>query len=275
MRYKNIRKVITLFYPVIFPILKILANFFRKCTNFLYGRLMNLDWTKLPGTEWMDHDQDTLYQYYTNGSFLHFERGIIPRLITSKLLFNEEEFTKLKIKKKINILDLCSGDSYISQRFFFDCAKNIVSVDLDPQALKRGKDRLKQHKFMEKNHHFIQGDIEKDQISDLLKKNNLDFKFDIILFNMAIEHFNENELEFLLKSLIDSMNEKSFIFSATIIEDENDAHYLPEHHEMFFANKDQLENIFKKYFKYTISQESLVNNRWNIYCAASNYKIDL
>jgi len=271
---KFIRKIISIFYPIVFPITNFFGRFFLKCTNYLYGFMMLMDWTKIPGTEWMDHDQDTLYQYYTNGSFFHFERGIIPRMIASKLLFDEEEFKTLKIKKKINVLDLCSGDSYISQKFFFDCSKNIVSVDLDSKALKRGQDRIKRFKFLEKNHHFIEADIEKDQISDLLKKNNLDFKFDVILFNMAIEHFNEDELGFLFESLIKVMSEKSFIFSATIIEDENDAHYLPEHHEMFFENKDQLENIFKKYFKFTLSQESLVNDRWNIYCAASNHKID-
>ena len=67
-------------------------------------------------------------------------------------------------------MDLCSGDSYISQKFFFDCSNIIVSVDLDGVALERGKKRLTREKFLNRNHYFLQCDIEKETINNLLKK---------------------------------------------------------------------------------------------------------
>jgi 2-polyprenyl-3-methyl-5-hydroxy-6-metoxy-1,4-benzoquinol methylase len=267
-----IRKIITFIYPVTFALISYLSIFFAKLTSFLYYLQMKLDWGKVPATEWMDHDQDTFYQFNSNGSFLHLERGILARKELINFLIDKKEFETLKINKRLNILDLCSGDSYISQKFFFDCSKIIVSIDIDPKALQRGKKRLHLNDYMNKNHFFCQSDIEKETIKNLLINNNLNIKFDFVLFNAAIEHFKENQLDFIFKSVKEVMNSKSMIFSYTIVEDENNQHYLPDHHEMFFKDKLQLDNLLKKYFKFTKSFETLINKRWNIYCVASDEK---
>lgn len=234
---------------------------------------MKMDWSKLPQTEWMDHDQDQFYQYNSNGSFYHLERGILPRVIVSNFFFDESQYLNLKVKKNLNILDLCSGDSYISQKFFFDCAKKIVSVDLDASALHRGKKRKNLNKYMNFEQIFLKADIEKESLKEILKKNNLNIEFDLVLFNAAIEHFKKDELAKIFKSLKEVMKKKSLIFGYSIVEDENNPTYLEDHHEMFFKNKDELENIFKNHFANTKSYQTLVNGRWNIYCSASNDKI--
>ena len=265
-----IRKIITLIYPVTFPLINCLGLFFVKLTSFLYYLQMKLDWGKVPRTEWMDHDQDTFYQFNSNGSFLHFERGILARKELISFFIKRKEFKNLKTDKIINILDLCSGDSYISQKFFFDCSKNIVSIDIDLKSLQRGKKRLNLNNYMNKNHFFLQSDIEKQTIKNLLKNNNLNLNFDFVLFNAAIEHFKEDELNFIFKSLKEVLTSKSLIFTYTIVEDKDNQRYLPDHHEMFFDDKLHLENLLKKYFKYTKSFDPLVNDRWNIYCVASD-----
>jgi hypothetical protein len=265
-----IRKIITLIYPVTFPLINCLGLFFVKLTSFLYYLQMKLDWGKVPKTEWMDHDQDTFYQFNSNGSFLHFERGILARKELISFLIQRKEFKNLKTDKKINILDLCSGDSYISQKFFFDCSKNIVSIDIDLKSLKRGKKRLYLNNYMNKNHFFLQSDIEKQTIKNLLKNNNLNLNFDFVLFNAAIEHFKEDQLNFIFKSLKEVLTSKSMVFTYTIVEDEDNQRYLPDHHEMFFDDKLHLEDLLKKYFKHTKSFDTLVNDRWNIYCVASD-----
>jgi len=236
---------------------------------------MKMDWAKLPSTEWMDHDQDTFYQFNSSGTFIHLERGVLPRLYASNFLIKEEEFKNLKLEKKLNILDLCSGDSYISQKFFYDLSDTIVSLDLDPAAIARGKNRIKHNQYMNKNHFFYQFDVEKIKISNFLRNNELDIKFDVILFNAAIEHFKEKQLDFIFSSLKEVMKEKSFISTYTIVEDENHQKYLPDHHEMFFSSKRHLENVVSKYFKFTKSHHSLVNDRCNIYCIASDQEIKI
>ncbi len=262
-------------HPIFFPIISFFGFFFIKITSFFFYLLMKMDWGKIPRTEWMDHDQDTYYQFNENGSFLHFERAVIPRLYASNFLIKEEEFKNLKLEKKINILDLCSGDSYISQKFFYDLSDTIVSLDLDPAALARGKKRIKHNKYMNTKHHFFQFDVEKNKILDFLRYNKLDIKFDVVLFNAAIEHFKEDQLDFIFTSFKEVMKEKSFLSTYTIVEDENNQKYLPDHHEMFFSSKKHLENVVSKYFKFTKSHHSLVNDRCNIYCIASDQEIKI
>ena len=128
---------------------------------------------------------------------------------------------------------------------------------------------------MNTKHHFFQFDVEKIKISDFLRNNKLDIKFDVILFNAAIEHFKEEQLDFNFTSIKEVMKEKSFVSIYTIVEDENHQKYLPEHHEMFFSSKKYLENVVSKYFKFTKSHHSLENNRCNIYCIASDQEIEI
>lgn len=271
----GLRNIITFIYPVLFPIFLLCANFSAKITAIFYYILLKMDWGKIPRTEWMDHDQSSFYQFNTSGSFFHFERGIIPRLYLLNFLIKNDEYKNLKIEKKINILDLCSGDSYISQKFFYDLSDTIVSLDLDPVALARGKNRIKWNKYMNKKHYFFPFDVEKKKIFNFLKSKKINIKFDLVLFNAAIEHFKEHELNFIFLSLKEVMSQKSFISCYTLIEDKNDQKYLPEHHEMFFSDKKDLEKIISKYFKFTNSHRSLVNNRHNIYCIGSDQKIEI
>lgn len=272
---KNLRKSITIIYPFLFPIISFLGNISSKCTSFLYFILMKMDWAKLPPTEWMDHDQDTLYQFNSKGSFFHFERGILPRLYASRFLFKSEEFKNLNLERKINILDLCSGDSYISQKFFFDVSENIVSLDIDLTALNRGKKRIKNYKYLNQNHYFYEFDVEKNKIEKFLNEKKLNIKFDIVLFNAAIEHFKEEQLDYIFLSLKEVMKERSFMSCYTIVEDKNEQKYLPDHHEMFFSSKEHLQSVVSKYFKYTKSYHSLYSGRCNIYCIGSEQKIEI
>lgn len=270
-----IRKIITYFYPFFFPILHLISNFTIKINTFVHYLLMKMDWAKIPQTEWMDHDQDTYFQFNYNGSFFHFERGIIPRMLVSKIFFEKKDFDSLKIEKKINILDLCSGDSYISQKFFFDSSNRVVSLDLDKKALLRGVARLKREKFLNQNHNFFQCDIEKEDLENFLKKKNSDCKFDLVLFNAAIEHFKPEQLDHIFNSAKKVMKTRSIFFTYTIVEDENKQNYLPEHHEMFFKGSKNLSEVLSNYFVNTRAYENLVNKRHNIYCVASDYFNDL
>lgn len=270
-----IRKIVSIVYPFLFPVLEFIAATFLKITVFFYFVLKGMDWGKIPRTEWMDHDQDTFFQYNYNGSFFHFERGLIPRMLVSKIFFQKKDFDNLSIERNINILDLCSGDSYISQKFFFDSSNKVVSIDLDQNALQRGKARLKREKFLNQNHSFLQCDIEKEDLQDFLKKNNINFNFDLVLFNAAIEHFKPEQLDYIFNSTKKVMKVKSIFFTYTIVEDENKQNYLPEHHEMFFKGSKNLSEVLGKYFTNRKTYENLVNKRHNIYCVASNYFNDL
>jgi len=249
----------------IFPVLQSIAINVSKFNAFLYKKMKHIDWHKDNNTEFMDHDQDYFYQAPYGGNWFFFDRGVLPRVETN-FLFENEEFKNLKPKKKLNVLDLCSGDSYYSQFFYFDIADLIVSIDIDQKALNRGKKRLKNHNYLQKNHHFINADIEKLTIKEIVEKNlKENIHFDVVLFNGAIEHFDQNQIDFILTSVIESMKKVGLFFCYTIVEKEEPGEHF-HHHEFFFENKEHLENIIKKYFNSTKTYENLVNGRHNIYC---------
>lgn len=248
-----------------FSIIQTLATFVTRLNAFLYKRLKYLDWRKENDTEFMDHDQDYYYQAPFKGNWFFLDRGVIPRL-ESNILFNDEEFHNLKPKKKLNILDLCSGDSFYSQYFFFDIAKMIVSIDIDQKALDRGERRLSKCNYLQKNHHFINADIEKKSLKEIIQtKFNENILFDVILFNGAIEHFTSSQIDFILSSSNKVMNNNGILFCYTIVEKEMPGEHF-HHHEFFFKDKKHLEEVIKKHFPSTKTYENLVNNRHNIYC---------
>ena len=128
MLFKIFAKQSAIFYSFYFPLIKYIAEKLDKLLRFLYEVLMFLDWNKKTHTEWMDHDQDYLYQTRSKGFWFPYERGSIARLYCSNLIGQKEKET-LKPEKKLNILDLASGDSFISQNFFHDISKTIESIN--------------------------------------------------------------------------------------------------------------------------------------------------
>ena len=64
---KKIFKINNIIYPIIFPIVNLLAHFFSKITEKLYGLVMMIEWARDPSPEWMDHDQDYYFQTRSKG----------------------------------------------------------------------------------------------------------------------------------------------------------------------------------------------------------------
>ena len=65
-------------------------------------------------------------------------------------------------------------------------------IDLDPLALDRAKKRKQRLPFLKnKSFNYINADIVSERIENILLKNNIFLKYDVIIFNAAIEHFKE------------------------------------------------------------------------------------
>ena len=101
-----------------------------------------------------------------------------------------------------------------------------------------------------------------------LKKNSIDNKFDLIIFNAAIEHFNSSQVHQILESCKKLLSEKAMVFGYTLVEDENHAF---DHHELFFKSQDDLKKLISKNFSKVECFESLSDTRHNLYFLAKNY----
>ena len=259
---KKIFRINSIIYPITFPIINLLAHFSSKVTEKLYGLLMMIEWARDPSPEWMDHDQDYYFQARSKGKTFFFERGALPKIFASELI---QDYKNIK---SLNILDLCCGDGFYSQFFLHDISKNITMIDLDPKAIKRAKDRENKLKFLKNiNFNYIVSDILKENIEDALNKNNLNIKYDLIIFNAAIEHFKEDQVSEIFSSCKKIMNQKGLVFGYTLVEDED---HVFDHHELLFKTKQHLKQLIEKDFNEVSCFQSLSETRHNLYFLAKH-----
>lgn len=259
---RKLFKINNIIYPLIFPIINSLAHFSSKITEKLFGLVMLIEWGREPAPEWMDHDQDYFYQSRSKGKTFFFERGVLPKVFGSELIKNKENINSL------NILDLCCGDGFYSQFFLFDIAKNITLVDLDSNALKRAKKRSKKLKFLKNvSFKYIEANIVSEKIEDSLNKKNINLKYDLIIFNAAIEHFKESQVHEIFESCKKLMNKDGKVFGYTLVEDED---HMFHHHELLFKDKKDLNRLVSKNFSQVDCFQSHSQTRHNLYFIAYN-----
>lgn len=259
---KKLFKLNSILYPITFPIVNFLAQFSSKVTEKFYGLLMTIEWGRNPSPEWMDHDQDYFYQTRAKGKTFFLERGVLPKIFISEIIDNNQGLSSL------NILDLCSGDGFYSQFFLHDIAKNITMIDLDPLALDRAKKRKQRLPFLKnKSFNYINADIVSERIENILLKKNIFLKYDVIIFNAAIEHFKEEQVFQILESCKKLMSKKGLIFGYTLVEDEE---HVFDHHELLFKTKNDLKKIINKNFKNVECFQSISETRHNLYFLAKN-----
>lgn len=262
MSKKKIFKINNIIYPITFPIINSLAHFFSKITEKLYGLLMMIEWARDPSPEWMDHDQDFYYQTRAKGKTFFFERGTLPKIFASELIEDKKKI------KNLNILDLCCGDGFYSQFFLHDISENITMIDLDPKAIKRAKVRASKLGFLKKiKFNYIVSDILKENIEDTLNKNNLNIKYDLIVFNAAIEHFKKEQVSKIFSSCKKILKRKALVFGYTLVEDED---HVFDHHELLFKTKEDLKKLIENDFNEVSCFQSLSETRHNLYFLATN-----
>lgn len=262
MLKKKLFKLNSIIYPLTFPIINFIAYISSKITEKLYGLLMVLEWARDPSPEWMDHDQDYYYQARSKGKTFFFERGALPKILASELISDKKNI------KSLNILDLCCGDGFYSQFFLHDIAKNITMIDIDIKAIQRAKNRsLKLNFLKDISFKYINANILEQKIDEILIKNKLNIKYDLIIFNAAIEHFKPEEVSQIFTSCKKIMQTNGLVFGYTLVEDED---HVFDHHELLFKTKEDLKNLVKKDFNNVSCFESLSETRHNLYFLAKN-----
>jgi hypothetical protein len=135
-------------------------------------------------------------------------------------------------------------------------------------ALERARIRLNKLKFIEKSKfNFYHADILNKNFSDEFSQN-FDFKFDVVLFNAAIEHFTEQDLEKIFSYIKSNINTESVVFGYTLVEKNNEDSF--DHHLQFFSNLDDLNSKINKFFINVKCFESIDADRHNLYFIASD-----
>ena len=220
-----------------------LCSVMSKYTSTAYQAKMDIDWAH-PNPEWFDHKCDQHFQFSAKRSSHWVERGVFGGMI---------------LHPTSNVLELCSGDGFNAYHFYSNRCNSIYCIDFDKDAHKHAVENYGKLP----NVTFVLGDIR----TDIPEK-----KFDAIIWDTAIEHFTEEEIFSIMKTIKGGMNEGAVLSGHTIKENDT-GHKQLSQHEREFTSKEDLAQFFEPYFKNVLVFETIHPDRHNYYFYASDYSL--
>lgn len=222
----------------------------RKISAFTHFAQFAVQWGLKPRPEWHDHFLDQHWQWSTtNGRWannsLWVERGVFSRLV---------------MKPDAKVLEICSGDGFNARHFYASRASSIIALDFDKDAVAHAR------RFNSaQNINYVEQDIR-----DGLPAG----PFDNIIWDAAIEHFTEAEIDRIMGQLVERLGADGILSGYTMVEaaDGKKANAL---HEYEFKDKDDLRRFFTPHFKFVKVWDTVYPTRHNLYFVASQTPIDV
>jgi len=127
------------------------------------------------------------------------------------------------------VMDVCCGNGSYSYLFFSDIAGCVDAIDKDSNALAFARN------------HFAAENINYLQI-DVLNENFPSSNYDVIVLNAAISYFNDDQINLILKKIVDSGKDAMLFFGMT----PETNNYID--HKTEFSNPSELEQVLNRYF---------------------------
>jgi SAM-dependent methyltransferase len=156
---------------------------FRRLNRFFHKVQFFIEW-RLENPEYFEHQMDLNFKWHETRTSFPMERGVF-----SSFALRDE------LPSTGNTLDLCCGDGFYSYYFYSKRSKKVTAIDFDRNAIE----------FAVKNYglagniDFVVGDIRSDIPEG---------PFDNVIWDAAIEHFTEHEIENLMLKIKKVMKTK-------------------------------------------------------------------
>jgi cyclopropane fatty-acyl-phospholipid synthase-like methyltransferase len=229
MHIKN--KIFRLLKPLFVWYFELETSILKYLVAKSYKKLFWATWQISKNPEFFDHHIDLFYQWQKSKSSHWLERGV---------------FGSLAIKRDGNILELACGDGFNSRNFYSYISKSVIAVDFDKNTIKTAKRKNKSE-----NVKHLLADIRFEMPEG---------SFDNIVWDAAIEHFTESEIDKIMKEI----KEKNGILSGHTIVERQEGKSLSQH-EYEFKNMADLKRFFTPYFKNVTVFETIFPERHNLY----------
>ncbi len=197
-----------------------------------------------PAPEYYNHKLDLYWQWPATRNSLWLERGV---------------YSMLAIKPNSQMLEVCCGDGFNSYFFYSKKAANLTAVDFDPQAIAYAK-----RHYTLPNVRFQVADIRTDLPGG---------DYDNVVWDGAIEHFTESEIESVMPVLKTRLAKRQGILSGYTIIERHDGKKSLEQHEYEFKSKEDLLRFIAPHFKNAIVFETVFPERHNLYFWAGDGEI--
>lgn len=146
---------------------------------------------------------------------------------------NRGFYNKEIIPKNGSILDIGCGDGFYDYYFFTEYASKIDAVDIEESAIKKAKKYHSDPKI-------------KYTVLDIVKEKFSDKKYDVIIMDGSIGHFNEKDMDLVMNKIVDSMNEHSFFVGSEAMET---LESMSDDHFQVFPTKDHMKKFLSKWFQ--------------------------
>jgi SAM-dependent methyltransferase len=205
-----------------------------------HKRLFRAQWEYPPTPEYFCHKIDLFYQWSATQNSYWLERGV---------------FSMLALRNGADILELCCGDGFNAHFFYSKRANKLIAVDFEKSAIEYAKSN-----FKHPNVTYALADIRTQMPQG---------DFDNVIWDAAIEHFTEAEIESLMWQLKHRLKAKTGILSGyTIVERAGGKHI--HQHEYEFKSKEDLARFLRPHFRNVTVFETVYPDRHNLYFWASD-----
>lgn len=215
----------------------------RIWVSAAHKRMFDVQWGIQPSPEWFNHYFDLYYQWPHSNSYFWLERGV---------------FSGLAIQKGGHLLELACGDGFNTKHFYSNKPKSVFACDFDEEALEHAK-RYNNAPNISYSLHDIRTSMPHG-------------KFDNIIWDAAIEHFTQDEIEAIMLNIKGKLNQHGILSGHTIVENPSGSKSLHQH-EYEFKDMDDLKRFLTPYFKNVTVFQTLHPNRQNLYFWASDFSI--
>ncbi len=215
----------------------------RKVSAFTHFAQFAVQWGIEPRPEWFDHFLDQHWQFSAKNNGLWVERGVFSRLV---------------MKPNARMLEICCGDGFNARHFYSSKAASILAIDFDKDAIPHAK-----RYNSVPNVTYLQKDIREGLPPG---------PFDNIVWDAAIEHFTEAEIDSLLREIVNLLGPDGILSGYTLTE-ATDGKKSNALHEYEFKDKEDLRRFFTPHFKFVKVWETIYPTRHNLYFAASQTPI--
>ena len=217
----------------------------RKISAFTHFAQFAVQWGFKPRPEWFDHYLDQHWQFSATNNGLWVERGVFSRMV---------------IKPNAKMLEICCGDGFNTRHFYSSKAASIVALDFDRDAIPHAR-----RYNAAPNVTYLQKDI---------REGLPDGPFDNVVWDAAIEHFTEAEIDRLMREIVQRLGPDGVLSGYTLTE-AADGKKSNDLHEYEFKDKEDLRRFFTPHFKFVKVWETIYPTRHNLYFAASQSPIDV
>jgi SAM-dependent methyltransferase len=224
---------------------KALNVLMRRATAATHFLQYALQWGWEPKPEWFDHFLDQHWQWGAKNNALWVERGVFSRML---------------LKPNARMLEICCGDGFNARHFYSTAASSIIAIDFDVDAIPHAK-RYNSAPNIEYRQHDIRKGLPAGP-------------FDNIVWDAAIEHFTEQEIDRLLKEIVALLGETGIVSGYTLTE-RDDGRKSNALHEYEFKDKEDLRRFFTPHFKHVRVWETIYPTRHNLYFAASQQPLEM